>query len=138
MPRALIMLDHSRIISRDLAAARRFYAGMARPLGLAIVDTQDDGVSLGRLSDMSNPVLNVKSANAASRVHAEAPETEPTHVALEAPDDYSVTAFYRAALEAGGRQLGYPGPQPSAGGQAYYAARVEDRDGNCIECGWWH
>ena len=57
---------------------------------------------------------------------------------LEAPDDYSVRAFYRAALEAGGRQLGYPAPQPTHGSGSYYAARVEDPDGNCIECGWRH
>lgn len=128
------MLDRRPILSRDLAAARRFYAASARPLGLAIIDAHDDGFTLARLADTENPVLKVRSAPAC--VQAGDPETHPVVVALEARDDHSVRAFYRAALEAGGRQVGYPGPQPTAGPYSYYAARVEDPDGNCIECGW--
>jgi catechol 2,3-dioxygenase-like lactoylglutathione lyase family enzyme len=130
------MIDRTPIVSRDLVAARRFYAATARSLGLAIIDAHDDGFALGRVADMENPVLKVRSA--AARVQGGDPETQPAVVALEAPDDYSVRAFYRAALEAGGRQLDYPGPQPTAGPYSYYAARVEDPDGNCIECGWRH
>ena len=44
----------------------------------------------------------------------------------------------RAAMEAGGRQLGYPAPQPTEGRYSYYATKVADPDGNCIECGWRH
>jgi hypothetical protein len=132
------MLSKSGIVSRDLSAARRFYAATARPLGLAIIEVREDGFTLGRLSDMANPVLKVKAACAAERIQDEAPETQPIHVALEAPDDFTVRAFYRAALEAGGRQLGYPGPQPTGGRYSYYAAKVIDPDGNCVECGWRH
>ncbi len=130
------MLQHSRIMARDIGAARRFYSAMARPLGLAVVETQEDGFALGRLSDAGNPVLRVKAAGSALTDDA-APETQLAHVALEAPDDFTVRAFYRAALEAGGRQLGYPGPQPVSG-YSYYSAKVTDPDGNCIECGWRH
>ncbi|MDP3495621.1 MAG: VOC family protein [Hyphomonadaceae bacterium] len=130
------MIDRTGIVSRDLAAARRFYAATARSLGLAIIEAQDDSFALGRIADMSTPVLRVRSA--AGRTHTEEPETQPTMVSLEVADDYSVRAFYRAALEAGGRQVGYPGPQPMQDGRSYYAARVEDPDGNCIECGWRH
>jgi catechol 2,3-dioxygenase-like lactoylglutathione lyase family enzyme len=129
------MLSQSRIVSRDIGAARRFYAATARPLGLAIIEVEADGFTLGRLSDMSKPVLKVRAAATAGD---DAPETEPAHVAFEAPDDFSVRAFYRAALEAGGRQVGYPGPQPTEGRYSYYAAKVIDPDGNCIECGWRH
>ena len=130
------MFDRTRIVSKDLAAARRFYAATARSLGLAIIEAEEDSFTLGRLADMANPVLRVRSA--AGRAQANEPETVPTMVAFEAPDDYSVRAFYRAALEAGGRQLGYPAPQPTHGSGSYYAARVEDPDGNHIECGWRH
>ena len=129
------MLGNARIVSRDLAAARRFYAATARSLGLAIIDAQDDSFALGKLADMSTPVLRVKSA--AGR-QSDDPETPPAVVALKAPDDFSVRAFYRAALEAGGRQIVYPAPQPTEGAGSYYAARVEDPDGNCVECGWRH
>jgi catechol 2,3-dioxygenase-like lactoylglutathione lyase family enzyme len=127
------MLQQSRIVSRDLAAARRFYAATARPLGLAVVETREGGFSLGRISDMSNTVLEVGRQDMGD----DQPETRPAHVALEAPDDFTVRAFYRAAMEAGGRQVGYPGPQPTQG-YRYYAAKVVDPDGNCIECGWRH
>lgn len=130
------MLDRTRIVSRDLAAARRFYAATARSLGLAIIEAEEDSFTLGRLADMSTPVLRVRSA--AGRTQADEPETQPAMVSLEVADDYSVRAFYRAALEAGGRQIGYPAPQPTQGSWSYYAARVEDPDGNCIECGWRH
>ena len=130
------MFDRTRIVSRDLAAARRFYGATARALGLAIIEAQEDRFTLGRLADMSTPVLRVKSA--AGRREADEPETQPAMVSLEVSDDYSVRAFYRAALEAGGRQIGYPAPQPTQGSFSYYAARVEDPDGNCIECGWRH
>jgi len=130
------MFDKTRIVSRDLAAARRFYAATARSLGLAIIEAEEDSFTLGRLADMSTPVLRVKSA--AGRTQTDEPETQPAMVSLEVSDDYSVRAFYRAALEAGGRQIGYPAPQPTQGSWSYYAARVEDPDGNCIECGWRH
>ena len=129
------MLQQSHIVSRDLTAARRFYAATARPLGLAIVETQEDGFCLGRASDMDHPVLQVRAAG--GRLD-DSPETQPMHVALEAPDDFTVRAFYRAAMEAGGKQLGYPSPQPTGGAYSYYAAKVVDPDGNCIECGWRH
>lgn len=92
------MLQETGIVSRDLAAARRFYAATARSLGLAIIEAQEDSFTLGRVSDMSTPVLRVNKA----AVRSDEPETQPSVVSLEAPDDYTVRAFYRAALEAGG------------------------------------
>jgi catechol 2,3-dioxygenase-like lactoylglutathione lyase family enzyme len=128
------MLHQSRIMARDLEAARKFYSATARCLGLAVMDVKEDGFALGRATDAS-PVLQVSVACAEARAAAEQPETQPTHVA---PDDFTVRAFYRAAMEAGGRQLGYPGPQPTEGRYSYYATKIEDPDGNCIECGWRH
>jgi hypothetical protein len=128
------MFSQSRIVSRNLGAARRFYAATARPLGLAIIEAQDNGFTLGRLSDMEHPVLKVKAAAGFDEDEGAA----PAYLAFEAPDDFSVRAFYRAALEAGGQQAGYPAPQPTGGEYSYYAAKVIDPDGNCIECGWRH
>jgi len=132
------MLAQSHIVSRDLMAARRFYAAAARPLGLAIIEAEEDGFALGRPADAEHAVLQVKSADAIARATSGQPETTPAHLAFEAPDDFTVRAFYRAALEAGGKQAGYPGPQPTGGRYSYYAAKVIDPDGNCIECGWRH
>jgi catechol 2,3-dioxygenase-like lactoylglutathione lyase family enzyme len=132
------MQHQSRILARDLETARRFYAATARTLGLSLIDVRDDGFALGRPADATHPVLQVTVACAEARAAAEQPETQPAYVAIEAPDDFTVRAFYRAAMEAGGRQLGYPGPQPTEGRYSYYAAKVADPDGNCIECGWRH
>jgi catechol 2,3-dioxygenase-like lactoylglutathione lyase family enzyme len=125
--------DHSQIICRNLEAARRFYGAATRPLGLAIIENAEDGFTLGRSEAQREaeprPVLRV-GAGEAGRT--------PCRLAFEAPDDVSVRAFFRAALEAGGREetLGYPGPRPADGGGGYYAARVTDPDGNHIECRW--
>ncbi len=129
------MIEQTRIVSRNLNAARRFYAATARPLGLTIIEAEVDGFALGRLSDTSTPILRIRRMEEPA---SDEPSSETRQVAIEAPDDYTVRAFYRAALEAGGRQVGYPGPQPTVGGGSYYVARVEDPDGNCIECGWRH
>ena len=131
------MIDQPRIVSRDLSAARRFYAATCRPLGLSIVEEEDGGFAIGRAE--TGVMIRVQSIAAAGAQDDRA-ESVPAYLALEAPNDYTVRAFYRAALEAGGREhlLGYPAPQPTDGAFGYYAAKVADPDGNCIECGWHH
>ena len=131
------MIDQSRIVSRDLNAARRFYAATCRPLGLSIVDADDGGFAVGRAG--TGVLIRVHPIGGAS-IQDDRAESTPAYVALEAPNDVTVRAFYRAALEAGGREhvLGYPAPQPTDGAFGYYAAKVADPDGNCIECGWRH
>jgi hypothetical protein len=132
------MLSRSLIVSRDLTAARRFYSAACRPLGLAVIETPDQGFCLCSPGDAEHPLLSVRPAESSDRAAPDAPETAPAYLALEAPDDFTVRAFYRAALEAGGAQAGYPAPQPTGGAYSYYAAKVIDLDGNCIECGWRH
>jgi catechol 2,3-dioxygenase-like lactoylglutathione lyase family enzyme len=135
------MIDQSRIVSRNLIAARRFYTATCQPLGLSIIEDEDGGFAIGRPE--SGVMIRVQPATP-GRIEDDQPESRPAYVALEAPNDFTVRAFYRAALEAGGREhlLGYPAPQPASdrkdGRVAYYAARVADPDGNCIECGWRH
>lgn len=124
------MRDQPRIFARDVIAAYRFYSAATRPLGLKLT-SKDDGFEVG-------DAIRVKAADALTRTVDEEPETQPTHVAFEAPDAFTVRSFFRAALEAGGRQIGYPAPQPTGGQGSYYAAKVVDPDGNCIECGWRH
>ena len=54
------------------------------------------------------------------------------HVALQAPTRAAVDAFHRAAMAAGGRDNGAPGPRPHYHAD-YYGAFVLDPDGNNIE-----
>ncbi|CAH1747508.1 protein of unknown function [Thauera humireducens] len=53
------------------------------------------------------------------------------HLAFQAQDRAMVDAFYRAALDHGGKDNGAPGERPYHPG--YYAAFVLDPDGNNIE-----
>jgi hypothetical protein len=53
------------------------------------------------------------------------------HLALSSPDQSAVRAFHNAALRAGGKDNGAPGPRDFA--PNYYAAFVIDPDGNNIE-----
>src|ERR1700759_1915671 len=104
------MIDQSRITSRKIDAARRFYAATCRPLGLSIIDDEEGGFAIGRAE--TGVLIRVQPANAAA-VEDDRPESLPAYLAFEAPNDFTVRAFYRAALEAGGREhlLGYPAPQ---------------------------
>ena len=57
---------------------------------------------------------------------------EGTHVAFKAETRAQVDAFHAAALQAGGRDNGAPGPRPHYGPD-YYAAFVYDPDEANIE-----
>src|SRR5690606_14182631 len=72
--------------------------------------------------------LFVSSADSAA---AQGQLTGRHHLAFQARDPAMVDAFYRTALEHGGRDNGAPGERPYHPG--YYAAFVLDPDGNNIE-----
>ncbi|KAK3331229.1 Glyoxalase/Bleomycin resistance protein/Dihydroxybiphenyl dioxygenase [Apodospora peruviana] len=55
-----------------------------------------------------------------------------SHHAFSAENKAAVDAFYKAGLEAGGKDNGAPGPRPMYG-PTYYAAFVLDPAGNNIE-----
>src|SRR2546429_3287649 len=57
----------------------------------------------------------------------------PTHLAFHAQSAAAVDAFYRAAMAAGGKDNGAPGPRDDYG----YAAFVLDPDGHNVEAVIW-
>jgi predicted lactoylglutathione lyase len=57
----------------------------------------------------------------------------PTHIAFHAPSTAAVDEFYRAAMAAGGKDNGPPGPREEYG----YAAFVLDPDGHNVEAVIW-
>ncbi len=59
-----------------------------------------------------------------------------THVGFFAADQAAVDAFHRAALAAGARDEGAPGPRPEYG-EPYYGCFVRDLDGHKIEAAYW-
>ena len=59
-----------------------------------------------------------------------------THFGFVAPTKEAVHAFHAAALAAGAKDEGAPGPRPDYG-EPYYGCFVRDPDGHKIEAAYW-
>ncbi len=59
-----------------------------------------------------------------------------THMGFVARDKAQVDAFHRAALAAGGKDEGAPGPRADYG-EPYYGCFVRDLDGHKVEAAFW-
>ena len=125
------MIDHTGIVVTDLAKARRFYDAIARPLGLATASNSPESFLFGRSAQEPIPYLWIGTIRPFYWVEGSRAGLNQAHLAFIAPDKAAVDAFYEAALSAGGRDNGPPGPREGAGD--YYGAFVLDPDGNNIE-----
>ena len=121
------MIDHTGIsVSRPLVS-QTFYEQALAPLGYTLLMQVPKEHTGGRV------VLGYGVAPKADFWLSEGTPNEPRiHIAFSAANAQQVDAFYRAALAAGGRDNGPPGPRPfyHAG---YYGAFVLDPDGHNIE-----
>ncbi|HYZ33370.1 MAG TPA: VOC family protein [Crenalkalicoccus sp.] len=118
------LLDHLSIGVRDLAAARRFYDAALGAIGCRCLAAGESQLGYGR----DEAVFYVM---AVPRPVPADPESG-LHVCFTAPDRVGVDAFHAAALAAGGRDNGAPGPRPQYSPD-YYAAFVLDPEGYRIE-----
>ena len=121
------MIDHTGVSVSNPTASRRFYEQALAPLGYQVlmeVPTEHTGgvVVLG-FGVPTKPDF---------WVHQGSPQTPRIHVAFRAADRAVVDAFYRAALTAGGKDNGPPGPRPHYH-EHYYGAFVHDPNGHNIE-----
>ena len=123
-----MMIDHIGLRVADIGASRRFYDQALAPLGFGIVmevtadQTGGEGVKLGYGSG-TKPEFWIDDRKRAAG---------GTYVAFAANGIAAVHAFHAAALAAGGRDNGAPGPRPEYH-PGYYGAFVLDPDGNNIE-----
>jgi catechol 2,3-dioxygenase-like lactoylglutathione lyase family enzyme len=124
------MLDHTGFVVTDLARARAFYDAIARPLGLMTADNGDSAFLLGR-SVTDYPYLWIGTLRPSYWVEGSRAGINQMHFAFTADSEAMVDAFHEAALKAGGRDNGAPGPRK--GVSNYYGAFVLDPDGNNIE-----
>jgi len=117
------MFDHVKFGVSDFAVSKAFFKKALEPLGVAVIaeDEPTYGVELGRPDNNASLVLFQT-------------EEKPAHLhlAFTAENRQQVDAFYRAALEAGGKDNGAPGLRPQYNAN-YYAAFVIDPDGHNIE-----
>src|SRR5262249_16728362 len=124
------MLDHMGFNVSDFARSRAFYEGALAPLGLRPLQSGDTWAVFGTGKD-DDPFLWIGTNQPSYCRDGNQLGAAPIHVAFRAPSAAAVDAFHAAALAAGGRDNGKPGPR--SGLKTYYAAFVLDPDGNNIE-----
>jgi catechol 2,3-dioxygenase-like lactoylglutathione lyase family enzyme len=117
------MFDHVKFGVSDYAASKTFFLKALEPLGVEAGSegTPSYGIELSLRGGKSSLCLfqtNEKPAH--------------LHLAFVAESRQQVEAFYRAALEAGGKDNGAPGLRPNYHA-SYYAAFVIGPDGHNIE-----
>jgi catechol 2,3-dioxygenase-like lactoylglutathione lyase family enzyme len=118
------MIDHVSIPVRNLAASTRFYEALLAPLGMAKLVERAGSVGFGKR--YPELWLNLRPG------HQPLPSPSGCHLCLRAPTEEIVRRFFAAALAHGGVDTGAPGPR-QATMTGYYAAFIEDLDGNRIE-----
>lgn len=124
------MLDHTGFVVADLAAAKRFYDAIAKPLGLATIAPDPNFFLLGK-GEGQLPYLWIGTLIPSYWPPGAKPGQNTMHFAFIAPDKAAVNAFHKAGLENGGRDNGAPGPRE--GVERYYGAFLLDPEGNNIE-----
>jgi catechol 2,3-dioxygenase-like lactoylglutathione lyase family enzyme len=123
VPTRQVVIDHLTIGVSDLEASRRFYARALEPLGFR---------EIGAWSDANREVaFGVEDANDFA-VSDQYERGGQLHIAFAADTRQQVDAFHDAALAAGGRDNGAPGPRPEYSAN-YYGAFVLDPDGHNVE-----
>ena len=120
-----MMLHHVSVGSRDVARAVAFYDRVLKPLGYKrVMEFMPYAVGYGA----SKPEFWVQ----VPADQREATVGNGVHISFAAATKNAVNAFHAAALAAGGKDEGKPGPRPDYGPD-YYGAFCRDLDGNKIE-----
>ena len=114
------MLDHVSIGVTDYRRSREFYEQALAPLGYGII--MEFGGSVCGMGAEGKPDFWFKQREPGA----------PVHIAFASPDRATVDAFHEAALAAGGRDNGAPGPRPHYHPH-YYGAFLLDPDGHNVE-----
>ena len=129
------MLDHINIRVADYERSKLFYEAALAPLGYTLAMESASGAGFRKefIPDFWIKQGEPLSFNTPARYPAASFCGGPAvHVAFASDDRSTVDAFYRAALDAGGRDNGAPGLRPEYHPN-YYGAFVLDPDGYNIE-----
>jgi predicted enzyme related to lactoylglutathione lyase len=114
------MFDHIGIHTHQFDALISFYEAALAPLGYGKLASFENAAAFGT----EKPTLWIGAVEA---------RPVGTHIApLFAADPAAVDRFYAAAIAAGGKDNGAPGPRPDYA-PGYYAAFIIDPDGNNLE-----
>ena len=119
------MLGHLSFGVEDLERAAQFYDRILAPLGFVRVWSNERGAGFGPKGGGDKLALFARPGQVV-------PPGPGFHLAFDAPSRAAVDAFHAAAMAAGGRDAGAPGPRPHYSA-SYYAAFVIDLDGCKLE-----
>jgi catechol 2,3-dioxygenase-like lactoylglutathione lyase family enzyme len=121
------MIDHIGLAVSDMERSKAFYSNALKPLGIGLimeVSAKETGGDAHAGFGKDNKAFFWIGTGSKPKGGA--------HVAFTAQTRAEVDSFYRAALAAGGRDNGPPGPRPHYH-KHYYGAFVFDPDGANIE-----
>jgi catechol 2,3-dioxygenase-like lactoylglutathione lyase family enzyme len=122
------IVSHVSIGTKDFTRALQFYDRVLPTLGCKRIMHHPGAAAYGKLYPefwVQTPI----DGNPASVGNG-------THVGFLAPTPQAVHDFYDAAVSAGGKDDGAPGPRPLYG-EPYYGCFVRDLDGHKIEAAYW-
>jgi catechol 2,3-dioxygenase-like lactoylglutathione lyase family enzyme len=125
----MAILDHIGISVSDIARSRAFYEKALAPLGITVVMEYGPFCGLGR---DKKPDFWIGQGKTSYQNDEQLDAITPVHVSFVARSRAEVDAFYKAAMAAGGRDHGAPGPRPEYHPN-YYGAFVLDPDGHNVE-----
>ena len=103
------MLDHVSVPVSDFERSKRFYTEALFPLGYELI--MEPSVSVAGFGRWGKPEFRIS--------HGE--PGQAFHIAFAADDRATVDAFHEAAMAAGGRDNGGPGPRPQYHASSYGA-----------------
>ena len=112
------MIDHITLRVSDYPRSKAFFTAALKPLGYEVLMEFEGFAGLG--------------ADKKADFWLAQGEQKPAHIAFRARNHASVHAFYDAAIKAGGKDNGGPGPRKDYHPN-YYGAFVIDPDGHNIE-----
>lgn len=121
------MIDHTGFNCSNIHKSKEFYSKALAPLGYEVLMEFSKDVT------GDTDVVGFGMAGKADFWIGEGTPQKPhVHVAFRAPSRKAVDAFYKAALSAGGKDNGAPGPRPHYHAD-YYGCFVWDPDGHNVE-----
>ena len=119
------MLHHVSIGVANVERAAQFYDAVLSKLGFKrVMEVMPYGIAYG----LTAPQFWVQLPHDQSSASG----GNGTHIAFNANSKAAVNAFHAAAMSAGGKDEGAPGPRPEYTPE-YYGAFARDLDGNKIE-----
>ncbi|MCE9541345.1 VOC family protein [Candidatus Kaiserbacteria bacterium] len=118
------MIEHTGVAVSDYKRAKDFYLTALAPLGYELKRDYEEYGAAGFMEGGHTDFWVMKKD-----------KPQPSHVAFRANSKEAVDAFYKAGLEAGGKDNGAPGYRKDYS-PGYYAAFILDPDGSNIETVW--